>query len=105
MVGQPSRDTFEIVKSVCGWIAGALLMIVVGVTGSAYSSLKSDQDKQAAWILELQKSSITEEKLKDTEARINSNLQREVGLIRSEMQSQNRLLERIVDRLDKQQEK
>lgn len=100
-MAEPSRDTFEIVKSVAGWIAGALLMIVVGVTGAAYNGLKSDQDKQAAWILELQKSSITEDKLKDTEARINSNLQREVGLIRSEMQSQNRLLERIADSLYK----
>lgn len=101
MANDANRDTFEIVKSVTGWVAGALLMIVVGVVGAAYSGLKADQDKQAAWILELQKSSITEDKLKDTEARINSNLQREVGLIRSEMQTQNRLLERISDRLDK----
>lgn len=104
MADQPSRDTFEIVKSVCGWVAGALLMIVVGVTGTAYTGIKSDQEKQAAWILQLQKESITEDKLKDTEARINANLQREVGFIRSELQSQSRLMEKLLDKLEKQQQ-
>lgn len=104
MADQPNRDTFEIVKSVCGWVAGALLMIVVGVTGTAYTGIKSDQEKQAAWILQLQKESITEDKLKDTEARINANLQREVGFIRSELQSQSRLMEKLLDKLEKQQQ-
>ena len=104
MADQPSRDTFDIVKSVCGWVAGALLMIVVGVTGTAYTGIKSDQEKQAAWILQLQKESITEDKLKDTEARINANLQREVGFIRSELQSQSRLMEKLLDKLEKQQQ-
>lgn len=97
----PSRDTFEIVKSVTGWIAGALLMIVMGVTGAAYSNLSTRLDKQENISMQLQKESITEDKLKDTEARINSNTQRELGFMRSELQSTNRMMEKILEKLDR----
>lgn len=101
MANDANRDTFEIVKSVAGWIAGALLMIVVGVVGTAYTGLRGDTDQLRAQVLQLQKDSITEDKLKDTEARINSNTQRELGFMRSELQSTNRMMEKILEKLDR----
>ncbi|MNE18445.1 hypothetical protein D3C80_1114850 [compost metagenome] len=92
-----SNELFDIVKSVLGWIAGALLMIVLGVSGTAYSQLREDQNKLEERVLVLQKDSVTEDKLKDMESRINSNMAREVGLIRNEMSQTNMWLQRIIE--------
>lgn len=93
-------EMYGVAKSVLGWVAGAFLMIVTGMVGMTYTDLKERHNKLEERVLILQKDSITEDKLRDTEARINSNLQREVGFIRQEMSQQNKLLERVIEKLD-----
>lgn len=97
---QDNSEMYSVAKSILGWVAGAFLMIVTGMVGMTYADLKERHNKLEERVLVLQKDSITEDKLRDTEARINSNLQREVGFIRQEMSQQNKLLERVVEKLE-----
>lgn len=99
-MSQNNNEMYGVAKAILGWVAGAFLMIVTGMVGAAYTDLKERHNKLEERVLVLQKDSITEDKLRDTEARINSNMQREVGFIRQEMSQQNKLLERVIDKLD-----
>jgi hypothetical protein len=94
-----SSDLNSAVKSVLGYIAGALLMIVMGVTGAAYSDLKSNQDTLEQRVYVLQRDSVSESKLKDTELRINDSTAKQIDGVRNEVRLMNTYLEKLMEEI------
>jgi hypothetical protein len=94
-----SSDLNSAVKSVLGYIAGALLMIVMGVTGAAYSDLKSSQETLEQRVYVLQRDSVSESKLKDTELRINDSTAKQIDGVRNEVRLMNTYLEKLMEEI------
>ena len=94
-----ANDLNSAVKSVLGYIAGALLMIIMGVTGAAYNDLKGDQEKLEQRIYVLQRDSVSESKLKDTEQRINDSTAKQIDGVRNEVRLMNTYLEKLMEEI------
>ena len=94
-----ASETTNNIKGVLNYIAGALLAIVLGVSGTAYMQLSTNQDKLDQRIYVLQKESVSESKLKDTEDRINANTAAQIQSIRTEVVLTNKYLEKLLDEM------
>lgn len=94
-----ASETTNNIKGVLSYIAGALLAIVLGVSGTAYMQLSANQDKLEQRIYVLQKESVSESKLKDTEDRINANTAAQIQGVRTEVQLMNKYLEKLMEEI------
>lgn len=92
-----STDTVGMVKSVLGYVAGALLMICVGVVGYQQTQIGKLDDR----IYTLQATTVTEGKLNTAINRLSSEMDTKITAIKSEQQVTNTWLMRIVDKLEK----
>ena len=88
-------DTDNMLKSVINYIAGALLVIVMAVVGYQNAQM----DKMENRIYALQKDAVTDDKLKDTEARINENIRLQIGLITDKIEITNTQIDRMMNLL------
>ena len=90
-----TADTNNMLKSVINYIAGALLVIVMAVVGYQNAQM----DKMENRIYALQKDAVTDDKLKDTEARINENIRLQIGLITDKIEITNTQIDRMMNLL------
>lgn len=90
-------DTTSMIKSVLSYVAGALLMICVGVVGYQQSQINKLDDR----IYALQATIVTEDKLDTAINRLSSDMETRITSIRNEQATTNRWLERVVDSLEK----
>lgn len=93
--------TTEMIKSVLGYVAGALLMICVGVVGYQQSQIGKLDDR----IYMLQATTVTEDKLNSAINRLSAEMETRITGIKNEQQITNNFLMRIVDRLEKAEKK
>lgn len=90
-------DTTGMVKSVLGYVAGALLMICVGVVGYQQSQIAKLDDR----LYTLQATTVTEGKLNTAINRLSAEMDTKITAIKNVQEATNTYLMRIVDRLDK----
>lgn len=93
--------TADMIKGVLGYVAGALLMICVGVVGYQQSQIGKLDDR----IYALQATTVTEEKLNTAINRLSAEMDSKITSIKNEQQITNKWLERVMDRLEKNDEK
>lgn len=91
-----SQETSEMVKSVLGYVAGALLMIMGGVVGYQQTQIGKLDDR----IYTLQATTVTEDKLNTAISRLESSMDTKITSIKNEQQVTNKWLERLMDRLE-----
>jgi len=91
------NDTTSMIKSVLSYVAGALLMICVGVVGYQQAQINKLDDR----IYALQAEIVTEDKLDTAINRLSSDMETRITSIRNEQATTNRWLERVVDSLEK----
>lgn len=96
-----TATTTDMVKGVLGYVAGALLMICVGVVGYQQSQIGKLDDR----IYALQATTVTEEKLNTAINRLSAEMDSKITSIKNEQQITNKWLERVMDRLEKNDEK
>lgn len=96
-----SNDTSNMVKSVLGYVAGALLMICVGVVGYQQTQIGKLDDR----IYQLQATTVTEDKLNTAINRLSAEMDTKITGIKNEQQTTNKWLERVIDRLEKNNDK
>lgn len=92
-----SSETSGILQGVIGYIAGALLMICVGVVGYQQTQIGKLDDR----LYTLQATTVTEDKLNTAINRLSAEMDTKITAIKSEQQITNSFLMRIVDKLDK----
>lgn len=88
-----ATETNGMLKSIINYIAGALLVIVMAVVGYQNAQM----DKMENRIYALQRDAVTDDKLKDTESRINENIKMQIGLINEKITITNDRLERMMN--------
>jgi hypothetical protein len=91
-----ATTTNDMVKAVLNYVAGALLMICVGVVGYQQSQITRLDDRLYA----LQATSVTEEKMNIAINRLGSEMDTKIGSLRAEQQITNKYLERVMTRLE-----
>lgn len=92
-----SAETTSMVKSVLGYVAGALLMICVGVVGYQQNQIAKLDDR----IYALQATTVTEAKLNTQINRLSSEFDTKITAIKNVQEVTNAYLMRIVDKLEK----
>lgn len=92
-----ATTTTDMIKGVLGYVAGALLMICVGVVGYQQSQIGKLDDR----IYALQATTVTEDKLNSAINRLSAEMETRITGIKNEQQITNNFLMRIVDRLEK----
>jgi hypothetical protein len=97
----PAATTTDMIKGVLGYVAGALLMICVGVVGYQQSQIGKLDDR----IYALQATTVTEDKLNTAINRLSAEMDNKITSIKNEQQITNKWLERVMDRLEKNDEK
>lgn len=93
---QVASDTQGMVKSVLGYVAGALLMICVGVVGYQQTQINKLDDR----LYTLQATTVTEDKLNTAINRLSTEMDTKITSIRNEQQITNKWLERVMDKLE-----
>lgn len=93
---QVASDTQSMVKSVLGYVAGALLMICVGVVGYQQTQINKLDDR----LYTLQATTVTEDKLNSAINRLSAEMDTKITSLRSEQQITNKYLERVMDKLE-----
>lgn len=88
--------TNDMVKSVLSYVAGALLMVCVGVVGYQQSQINKLDDR----LYSLQATTVTEAKLNTAVNRLSSEMDSKITSIRNEQQVTNKWLERLMDKLE-----
>lgn len=88
--------TNDMVKAVLNYVAGALLMICVGVVGYQQSQINKLDDR----LYTLQATTVTEDKLNTAVNRLSGEMDSKISNLRSEMQITNKYLERVLDKLE-----
>ena len=96
-----ATTTTDMIKGVLGYVAGALLMICVGVVGYQQAQIGKLDDR----IYALQATTVTEDKLNSAINRLSSEMETRITGIKNEQQITNNFLMRIVDRLEKAERK
>jgi hypothetical protein len=96
-----TATTTDMIKGVLGYVAGALLMICVGVVGYQQSQIGKLDDR----IYALQATTVTEEKLNTAINRLSAEIDSKITSIKNEQQITNKWLERVMDRLEKTDDK
>lgn len=92
-----ATNTTDMIKGVLGYVAGALLMICVGVVGYQQAQIGKLDDR----IYALQATTVTEDKLNSAINRLSAEMETRITGIKNEQQITNNFLMRIVDRLEK----
>jgi len=92
-----ANETTNMVKSVLGYVAGALLMICVGVVGYQQSQIAKLDDR----LYTLQATTVTEDKLNTAINRLSAEMDTKITAIKNVQEATNTYLMRIVDKLDK----
>ena len=92
-----SGDTTSMIKSVLGYVAGALLMIMSGVVGYQQSQISKLDDR----LYVLQATTVTEDKLNTAINRLESSMETKITAVKNVQEATNTYLMRIVDKLDK----
>lgn len=93
---QVQSESQSMVKSVLGYVAGALLMICVGVVGYQQTQINKLDDR----LYTLQATTVTEDKLNSAINRLSSEMDTKITSLRSEQQITNKYLERVMDKLE-----
>lgn len=88
--------TNDMVKAVLNYVAGALLMVCVGVVGYQQSQINKLDDR----LYTLQATTVTEDKLNSAINRLSSEMDTKITSLRSEQQITNKYLERVMDKLE-----
>lgn len=88
--------TNDLIKSVLNYVAGAMLMICMGVVGYQQSQIGKLDDR----LYTLQATSVTEEKLNSAINRLSSEMDTKINSLRAEQQITNKYLERVMTRLE-----
>jgi predicted PurR-regulated permease PerM len=88
--------TNDMVKGVLSYVAGALLMVCVGVVGYQQTQIGKLDDR----IYTLQATTVTEDKLNTAISRLESSMDNKITSIKNEQQVTNKWLERLMDRLE-----
>lgn len=96
-----ATNTTDLIKGVLGYVAGALLMICVGVVGYQQAQIGKLDDR----IYALQATTVTEDKLNSAINRLSAEMETRITGIKNEQQITNNFLMRIVDRLEKSERK
>jgi hypothetical protein len=91
-----ATTTNDMVKSVLSYVAGALLMVCVGVVGYQQSQINKLDDR----LYTLQATTVTEDKLNTAINRLSSEMDTKITSIRNEQQITNKWLERVMDKLE-----
>lgn len=91
-----SGETTGMVKSVLNYVAGALLMVCVGVVGYQQSQISKLDDR----LYVLQATTVTEDKLNIAVNRLSVEFDTKITSIKNEQQVTNKWLERLMDRLE-----
>lgn len=91
-----ATSTNDMVKAVLNYVAGALLMICVGVVGYQQTQIGKLDDR----IYTLQATTVTEDKLNTAISRLESSMDTKITSIKNEQQVTNKWLERLMDRLE-----
>lgn len=89
--------TTDMIKGVLGYVAGALLMICVGVVGYQQSQIGKLDDR----LYTLQATTVTEDKLNTAINRLSSEFDTKITAIKNVQEVTNSYLMRIVDKLEK----
>lgn len=93
--------TNDMVKGVLNYVAGALLMICVGVVGYQQSQIGKLDDR----LYTLQATTVTEDKLNTAINRLSSEFDTKITSIKNVQEVTNSYLMRIVDKLEKSDSK
>ena len=93
--------TNDMVKGVLNYVAGALLMICVGVVGYQQSQIGKLDDR----LYTLQATTVTEDKLNTAINRLSSEFDTKITSIKNVQEVTNSYLMRIVDKLEKSDNK
>lgn len=93
--------TNDMVKGVLNYVAGALLMICVGVVGYQQSQIGKLDDR----LYTLQATTVTEDKLNTAINRLSSEFDTKITSIKNVQEVTNSYLMRIVDKLEKTESK
>lgn len=88
--------TNDMIKSVLSYVAGALLMVCVGVVGYQQAQINKLDDRLYA----LQATTVTEDKLNTAINRLSAEMDTKITSIRNEQQITNKWLERVMDKLE-----
>lgn len=88
--------TNDMVKAVLNYVAGALLMICVGVVGYQQSQINKLDDR----LYTLQATTVTEDKLNTAINRLSAEFDTKLGSLDSKMQITNKYLERVLDKIE-----
>lgn len=91
-----TTETNDMVKSVLSYVAGALLMICVGVISYQQSQINKLDDR----LYTLQATTVTEDKLNSAINRLSAEMDTKIVSLRNEQQITNRYLERVMDKLE-----
>lgn len=91
-----ATTTNDMVKAVLSYVAGALLMICVGVVGYQQSQINKLDDR----LYTLQATTVTEDKLNTAINRLSTEMDTKITSIRNEQQITNKWLERVMDKLE-----
>lgn len=91
-----ATSTNDMVKAVLNYVAGALLMICVGVVGYQQSQINKLDDR----LYTLQATTVTEDKLNSAINRLSAEMDTKITSLRSEQQITNKYLERVMDKLE-----
>ncbi len=91
-----TATTTDMIKGVLGYVAGALLMICVGVVGYQQSQIGKLDDR----IYALQATTVTEDKLNTAINRLSAEMDTKITGMKNEQQATNKWLERVLDRLE-----
>ncbi|WKV20464.1 hypothetical protein 16Q_071 [Pseudomonas phage 16Q] len=86
----------DMIKSVLSYVAGALLMICMGVVGYQQSQISKLDDR----LYTLQATTVTEDKLNTAVNRLSAEMDTKIISIRNEQQITNKWLERVMDKLE-----
>jgi hypothetical protein len=91
-----ATTTNDMIKSVLSYVAGALLMVCVGVVGYQQSQINKLDDR----LYTLQATTVTEDKLNTAINRLSTEMDTKITSIRNEQQITNKWLERVMDKLE-----
>lgn len=90
------NDSTSMIKAVLGYVAGALLMICVGVVGYQQTQIGKLDDR----LYTLQATTVTEGKLNTAINRLSSEFDTKITAIKNVQEVTNSYLLRIVDKLE-----
>lgn len=93
-----SSETSGLLKGVLNYVAGALLMVCIGVVGFQQSQINKMDDR----IYQLQATTVTEDKLNAAMSKLSVDMDNKIGNLKNEQALTNKFLERVIDRMEQE---